>query len=153
MDPKPTVELLLSSKTIVLQFSNYAKVELRCRGSKASRQYEFEYWGNDYHWKRVAEKAGMNTYYSYHLQKGDSIQSAAHIVCNMLSPSQIRNEEHAGGWVLPCSMWISDQSILEGFTDIAEVVVATGLAALVDDTIKRKFGPNGPFQLILPQVH
>jgi len=85
----------------------------------------------------VSKKDGTGKEVSYHLFKGDSPQAVAHIVPELRSPSQIRDEEAAGGWVPPCSMWISDKSVLEALTDVADVIVATGLIDLVDDCIKR----------------
>ncbi len=44
------------TNTIKLEFSNYARVDIRRRGGKGSKRYEFEWWGHKYTWKRVAEK-------------------------------------------------------------------------------------------------
>ncbi|KAH6676375.1 hypothetical protein B0J14DRAFT_353200 [Halenospora varia] len=131
--------LSLPTNTTKLEFSNYAQVEVKRRGKKSSKHYDFEYWGQSYSWKRVAEKyAGAKTV-SYHLYKGEGGPSVAHIVPELRSPQQIRDENAAGGWVPPCSMWISDNSVLEALTDVADVIIATGLIALVDDCIKRRF--------------
>jgi hypothetical protein len=102
-----------------LEFSNYAQVEVRRRGAKSSKRYDFEYWGQTYTWKRVIEKDGLGKAVSYHLQKSDG-HAVAHIVPEMRSPSQVKDEEAAGGWVPPCSMWISDESVLGALTDVAE---------------------------------
>jgi hypothetical protein len=110
----------LPTNTTKLEFSNYAQVEVKRRGAKSSKRYEFEYWGYTYTWKRVTEKDGQGKAVSYHLFKGDGGPAVAHIVPEMRSPSQIRSEEAAGGWVPPCSMWISDKSVLEALTDVAE---------------------------------
>jgi hypothetical protein len=40
-------------------------------------------------------------------------------------------------------MWISDIQLLEGLTDRADVVVCTGLVALIDDCIKSRFSLKG----------
>ncbi|TVY37104.1 hypothetical protein LSUB1_G004234 [Lachnellula subtilissima] len=120
--------LPIPTNTTKLEFSNYSQVLVKRRGKKSSsKRYEFEYWGHIYTWKRVVEKDGRSTH------------AVAHIVPEMRSPSQIRAEDAAGGWVPPCSMWISDHSVLEALTDVADVVVATGLIALVDDCIKHHF--------------
>jgi hypothetical protein len=115
---KPSMEI--PTNTTKLEFSNYAQVEMKRRGAKSSKRYEFEYWGYTYTWKRVTEKDGQGKAVSYHLFKGDGGQAVAHIVPEMRSPSQIREEDAAGGWVPPCSMWISDKSVLEALTDVAE---------------------------------
>ncbi|KAF4629946.1 hypothetical protein G7Y89_g8197 [Cudoniella acicularis] len=131
--------LTIPTNTTKLEFSNYAQVEIKRRGKKSTKRYEFEYWGHSYIWKRIAEKyAGAKTV-SYHLHKGEGGPSIAHIVPELRSPHQIRAEDAAGGWVPPCSMWISDESVLEALTDVADVIIATGLIALVDDCIKRRF--------------
>jgi len=124
-----------------LEFSNYAQVEVKRRGTKNSKRYEFEYWGSVYNWKRVVNRDSAGQSVSYHLVKGDSRLPIAHIVPELRSQAQIHDEEAAGGWVPPCSMWISDPAVLSAVTDVADVIVATGLIALVDDCIKRHFGP------------
>jgi len=129
----------IPTNTTKLEFSNYAQVDVKRRGAKSSKRYEFEYWGYAYTWKRVIEKDGQGKAVSYHLFKGDGVPAVAHIVPEMRSPSQIRAEETAGGWVPPCSMWISDKSVLEALTDVADIIIATGLISLVDDCIKRHF--------------
>lgn len=111
----------IPTNTTKLEFSNYAQVEVKRRGKKASsKRYDFEYWGHKYTWKRVEEKDGAGKAVSYHLYRGETGQSVAHIVPEMRSPSQVRAEHEAGGWVPPCSMWISDHSVLEALTDVAE---------------------------------
>jgi len=136
---KKSTSIPIPTNTTKLEFSNYAQVEVRRRGAKSSKRYEFEYWGFDYAWKRVSKKDGAGKEVSYHLYKRDGGPAVAHIVPELRSPSQIRREERAGCWVPPCSMWISDESVLEALTDVADVIIATGLIALVDDCIKRHF--------------
>lgn len=133
-----TANVTITTNTIRIEFSNYAHVDLKRRGSTSTKRYEFEYWGQKYTWKRIIEK-GDRALDSYHLFQGDSTTVIAHIVPELLSPSQIRMEKEAGGWIQPCSMWICDQKVIDSVTDIPDVIVATGLAALVDDCIKRNF--------------
>jgi len=140
----------IPTNTTKLEFSNYAQVEVKRRGAKSSKRYEFEYWGYSYTWKRVTEKDGQGKAVSYHLFKGEGGPAVAHIVPEMRSPSQIRAEDAAGGWVPPCSMWISDKSVLEALTDVADVIIATGLISLVDDCIKRRFHTKPRHQVNLP---
>lgn len=109
----------IPTNTTKLEFSNYAQIEVKRRGSKNNKRYEFHYWGYKYTWKRVAEKYAEGKAVSYHLHKGEG-QAIAHIVPELRSPTQIRMEEVAGGWVPPCSMWISDTSVVEALTDVAE---------------------------------
>lgn len=127
-----------------LEFSNYSQVDVKRSGSKASKRYEFEYWGNKYSWKRVAERGSDGESFSYHLLRGDSTTAVAHIVPELRSPSQNQAARDSGSWVPPCSMWISDNSVLDALTDVADVIVATGLIALVDDCIKRHFNHEKP---------
>ena len=118
MSEKKSVKI--PTNTTKLEFSNYAQIEVNRRGAKSSKRYEFEYWGSTYTWKRVTEKDGAGKAVSYHLFKGENSRAVAHIVPEMRSLQQIDAEEAAGGWVPPCFMWISDKSILEALTDVAE---------------------------------
>lgn len=110
----------IPTNTTKLEFSNYAQIDVKRRGAKGSKRYEFEYWGSTYQWKRVSEKDGARKAISYHLVKDDSSKPIAHIVPELQSPAQIAVEENAGGWVPPCSLWISDPSVLTALTDVAE---------------------------------
>jgi hypothetical protein len=130
------------SNSIKLEFSNYARVDVSRRGGKNSKRYEFEWWGHKYHWKRVTEKH-LNVV-SFHLLRDGSNTPVAHIVPETRSPNQVLADENAGGWVPPCYMWISDKSVIDAMTDVADVVVATGLMALVDDCIKERWQTKKP---------
>jgi hypothetical protein len=109
----------LPTNTIKLEFSNYARVDVRRRGGKNNKRYEFEWWGHRYGWKRAVEKRlGL---VSFHLVRdGNSADPVAHIVPEMRSPSQVLADENAGGWVPPCFMWIEDEKVLDAVTDVAE---------------------------------
>lgn len=130
--------LKVPTNTTKLEFSNYAQVEVKRRGSKSTKRWEFEYWGSNYVWNRVIKKDGTGKEISFQLCRGDS-QPIARIVPDLRDKKQIREEVRNGGWGPPCSMWIHDQSVVEALTDVADVIVATGLIALVDDCIKRRF--------------
>lgn len=108
------------TNTTKLEFSNYAQVEVKRRGAKSSKRYEFEYWGYHYTWKRVVEKNGNEETISYLLFRGDGERPVAHIIPDLRSPSQVREEEMNGGWIPPHSMWITDKSLLEAITDVCE---------------------------------
>ncbi|KAL0944484.1 uncharacterized protein CTRU02_202371 [Colletotrichum truncatum] len=130
----------IPSNTMKLEFSNYARVDISRRGGKNNKRYEFEWWGHKYQWKRVIDKNLGVT--SFHLVKdGNNAADAAvaHIVPETRSPNQVYDDERAGGWVPPCHMWLSDRSVIEAVTDVADVIVATGLMALVDDCIKDRW--------------
>lgn len=139
------------TNTIKLEFSNYAQVEVKRRGHNSSKRYEFEYWGHDYVWKRVTKKDGAGKEVSFHLYKDDSGPAVARIVPDLRDPEEVKDEERNGGWVPPCSLWIHDHSVLDALTDVADVIVATGLIALVDDCIKRRFHTKTrPHQVAVP---
>jgi hypothetical protein len=112
--------LPIPTNTTKLEFSNYALVDVKRRGAKSHKRYEFEYWGSTYTWKRVSTKDGTGKSISFHLIKDDNGPAIAHIVPELRSRSQIRAEEEAGGWVPPCSMWISDERVMSALTDVAE---------------------------------
>lgn len=132
--PKPRPQ---ATNVVKLEFSNYARVDVARHGGKNSKRYQFEWWGHNYHWKRITDKNLGSV--SFHLIQDGSSTPIAHIVPETRSPTQVLADEEAGGWVPPCHMWISDQSIVDAVTDVADVIVATGLMALVDDCIKQRW--------------
>jgi len=137
----------LPTNTTKLEFSNYAHVDLKRRGTKSSKRYEFEYWGTSYAWRRVAKKTGKSKHVSYHLYNTETGMPVAHIVPTPMTPSEARAEESRGGFVPPSSMWISDSRLLSRSTDVADVIVATGLTALVDDCIKSRWHHKDRFHI------
>ncbi|KAF2141444.1 uncharacterized protein K452DRAFT_288145 [Aplosporella prunicola CBS 121167] len=141
---------LIPTNTMKLEFSNYAHVDVKRRGAKSKKRYEFEYWGVGYAWKRVCQKEGDATRIAYHLTRTDDGKAVAHIVPVALSKAQTREEAAKGGWIPPCSMWISDSSILEGVSDLSDVVVATGVVALADDSIKNHFHSKQTTHIHIP---
>jgi len=150
-DP-PSRKPHLPTNSIQLEFSNYAHVDVKRRGVKASKQYEFEFWGTNYQWKREIQREGKHTETSYYLVNATTSRPVAYIRPQHLSQADIREEEALGGWIPPCLMWISDSSVLGGLTDVADVIVATGLIALVDDCIKRRWHSKRSVQLALPSL-
>ncbi|KAK3324296.1 hypothetical protein B0T19DRAFT_227486 [Cercophora scortea] len=128
----------LPTNTIKLEFSNYARVDVHRRGGKNNKRYEFEWWGHRYSWKRSVDKQmGL---VSFHLVRdGNANAPVAHIVPETRSPSQVDADKNAGGWIPPCFMWIADPTIVDAVTDVADVIMATGLMALVDDSIKENW--------------
>ncbi|KAK4228830.1 hypothetical protein QBC38DRAFT_135893 [Podospora fimiseda] len=129
--PQPT-------NTIKLEFSNYARVDVNRRGGKNNKRYEFEWWGHKYNWKRTFDKQ-LNMYMFHLVRDGNTDAPVAHIVPESRSPVQVALDEKAGGWVPPCFMWIADEAIVDAVTDVADVIMATGLMALVDDCIKERW--------------
>ncbi|OJD18120.1 hypothetical protein AJ78_01838 [Emergomyces pasteurianus Ep9510] len=130
--PEPT-------NTIQLEFSNYAHVDVKRRGPRGSKHYDFEYWSTRYQWKRTSRKDGDSKEISFDLYHTAKSKPVAHISPEPLTPLEALEEKSKGGWVPPCSLWISDPSLYESMKDVADVIVATGLIALVDDSIKRRW--------------
>lgn len=137
-----------ATNSIKLEFSNYARVEVSRRGKHHSARYEFRWWGHRYHWKRVHD-SNVDAV-SFHLMRDGHSVPVAHIVPETRSPVQIEEDEDAGGWIPPCFLWISDQSIVDAMTDVADVVVATGLVALVDDCITCRWQTKKVHRISLP---
>ncbi|KAI9662888.1 MAG: hypothetical protein M1821_007935 [Bathelium mastoideum] len=129
----------LPTNTTKLEFSNYAQVDVKRRSGKGGKRYDFEYWGSHYSWKRIAKKDGSSTEVSYYLMRTGSDHSIARVVPEVLSSTESDEEVARGGWIPPCSLWITDEKIINSVTDASDVIVATGLIALVDDCIKRRF--------------
>ncbi|KAK3939841.1 hypothetical protein QBC46DRAFT_139118 [Diplogelasinospora grovesii] len=139
----------MPTNTIKLEFSNYARVDVHRRGGKSNKRYEFEWWGHRYNWKRSVDKQmGL---VSFHLVRdGNTGAPVAHIVPETRSPSQVLADENAGGWVPPCFMWIADETIVDAVTDVADVIMATGLMALVDDCIKERWQTKKVHRIPVP---
>ncbi|KAK2042124.1 hypothetical protein LZ31DRAFT_556397 [Colletotrichum somersetense] len=149
-EPKSKARLI-PSNTMKLEFSNYARVDVSRRGGTNNKRYEFEWWGHKYQWKRVLDK-NLGAV-SFHLVKdgnNNASDAVAHIVPETRSPNQVVEDESAGGWVPPCHMWISDRSVLDAVTDVADVIVATGLMALVDDCIKHRWQTRKIHRIAVP---
>ncbi|EEP77789.1 conserved hypothetical protein [Uncinocarpus reesii 1704] len=115
-EPSPT-------NTIKLEFSNYAHVDIERRGSRISKRYDYEYWSTKYQWRRSIQHDTCSETLSYHLYDLNKPKPVAHIVPESLAPMEALDEESKGGWVPPSSIWISDASIFEKMSDIAEWVL------------------------------
>ena len=118
--PTPSKNLPLPTNTTTLEFSNYAHVEIKRRGTKSSKRYDFDFWGTSYSWHRSLKKHGSSHQTSYSLFAARSSTPVAHIVPELMSPFEAEEEERKGGWIPPSSMWISDSKILKAQTDVAE---------------------------------
>ncbi|KAF3269755.1 hypothetical protein TWF970_010874 [Orbilia oligospora] len=154
--PADTTNHGIPTNTTMLEFSNYAHVDLKRRGSKGSKRYEFEYWGKSYAWKRKITVYGQEESCSYFLVNTATNNIIAHIRPDNLSPSEVAEEQAKGGFVPPSTMWLcddTDDSVVGSMCDVADVVVATGIYVLVDDSIKRKFSRRKRVvQLVLPTM-
>ncbi|KAF1946855.1 hypothetical protein EJ02DRAFT_198514 [Clathrospora elynae] len=144
---------LIPTNTIKLEFSNYAHLDVKRRGARSYKKYAFEYWGYDYSWKRIVKKEGRDQQeeVSYYLVRDDNDKEPlAHICPVRLTQDEAHEEAARGGWVPPCYMRVTDEKILHSDSDISDVVVATGLMALVDDCIKRHFHSKQSTQMHIP---
>lgn len=106
--------------TTMLEFSNYAHVEVNRRGAGIAKRYDYEYWSTRYQWRRECRREGDLREVSYHLFNTQSSKPIAHLVPDILTPSEAIEEEDKGGWIPPSSMWISDSSVYEKMPDVAE---------------------------------
>lgn len=124
---------LIATNIIRLEFSNYAQVEVKCRnGRRLGKRYEFEYWGYKYVWRRAGKRDAKYKGISYRLNRVGHATAIANIVPDFQNQWQQYQERKAGNWVPPCAMWISETESC----DVADVIIATGLMALVDDNIE-----------------
>ena len=122
----------ISTNTIKLEFSNYAHVEVERQRTKTDKRWAFEYWGTRYDWIRTKRST------TYRLINNLTGSITAQITPEALSKREVQAETSRGGWCPPCSMVICDKSVSENAkTDLADVIVATGLIALTDDSIRR----------------
>ena len=111
--------MCIPTNTTRLEFSNYAHLEVKRRGTKGSKRYEFEYWGVKYAWKRLAVASGNFKEISYHLYDTKTSAAMAHIVPVPQSGADLREESAKGGWVPPCAMML-EESVVGTSADLAE---------------------------------
>lgn len=149
--PRPSSSIPIPTNTTQLEFSNYAHLEVKRRGTKTSKRYEIEYWGTKYFWKRAVVKSSHFEKVSYHLVNTKTSAPLAHITQAPLSEADQEEETAKGGWIPPCSMFLED-SMLDRSTDLADVVMASGLVALVDDCIKRRWHQRRRMQMTVPML-
>ncbi|KAL7925664.1 hypothetical protein ACQKWADRAFT_197371 [Trichoderma austrokoningii] len=135
-EPKLPSARPIPPNTLKLEFSNYARVDIVRRLGK---QYDFQWWGHSYAWRRVMDKALGKT--AFHLMRDKEVEPVAVILPEGRSPTQVEADQAAGNWIPQCYMWINDKSIIEALTDVADVIIATGLMALVDDSILSRWPP------------
>lgn len=114
-EPKLPSARPIPLNTLKLEFSNYARVDIMRRLGK---QYEFQWWGHNYAWRRVMDKALGKT--AFHLIRDKEIEPVAIILPEGRSPTQVEADQAAGNWIPQCYMWINDKSIIEALTDVAE---------------------------------
>jgi hypothetical protein len=112
----PTHLARYPTNIIKLEFSNYAHIKVtRCGGSTPT-SWKFDYWGNSYTWKKQVDEHGNK---AYRLFRTGNDFPCIHIVQDVLTTLEAEAESAKGGWVPPCSMWMTDESILMA-PDVAE---------------------------------
>ena len=117
--PRPSSSIPIPTNITQLEFSNYAHLEVKRRGTKACKRYELEYWGTRYAWNRAVIRSSQFEQVSYHLINTKTSASLAHIIPIPLGESERREEAAKGGWVPPCSVLLED-SVLSRSNDLAE---------------------------------
>ncbi|KAI1299607.1 hypothetical protein F5Y03DRAFT_249326 [Xylaria venustula] len=118
-----------------LEFSNYACIEMHYAINLRRRTYSFSYWEADYTWKSVVD----DTLVSFHLFENSNRKDPLALITPVVrSPEEIENDELAGTWVPPHLMRLTDKADLKN-TDLADVIMATGLTVLVDGCITALF--------------
>ena len=119
--PKSRSSIPMPTNTTHLEFSNYSHVDVKRRGTKSSKRYDFEYWGDQYTWKRVCGRSGCVKETSYSLVNVVTNTKLALITPAMLTPADIEDEERKGGWIPPCTLRMIDPQISsKKLTDLAE---------------------------------
>jgi len=128
------IKATIPTDSIRLEFSNYAQVLLEpvCHGER--KQYNFEYWGEHYTWRKRPLRDGSEIITSYELVNLNTQQKVSSIVPDALSPEETEFEAKQGAWVPACSMRLLQKDISD---DLGDVIVTTGLVAVTDDCIPR----------------
>lgn len=125
-----------------LLFTNLAQVYVKRKGQKANKHWDFEYWGKGYEWRRVAKAdADAFEYRLYRAGEEDERKRIATIAPDADIPEyQKRAEERIGAFVPASTLQIHDLRALgkeDARADLADVIVASGVIALTDDSVRR----------------
>lgn len=126
------IKATIPTDSIRLEFSNYAQVAMDPVYHGERKQYDFEYWGEQYTWRKRLLRDGSEIITSYELVNLKTQQKVASIVPDALSVEEIEFEKAQGAWVPASSMRILQKDISD---DLGDVIVTTGLIALTDDCI------------------
>jgi len=128
------IKATIPTDSIRLEFSNYAQVILEPVCQKDRKQYDFEYWGEQYTWRKRALRDGHEIITSFELINLGTQQKVSSIVPDALSDEETAFEASQGAWVPACSMRLLQPDISD---DLGDVIMTTGLIALTDDYIPR----------------
>lgn len=142
------VKATIPTNIIRLEFSNYAQVEVHRHRQGHAKQWDFEYWGEPYSWKRELSYDEDEPVYSYELINVRTGSCVAYIMPDKLDARQAALEEMQGGWIPPSSMRLTEKSISE---DLGDVIVSTGLVVLADDCIKRRWHNTRSARVHVPE--
>lgn len=128
------IKATVPTDTVRLEFSNYAQVTLEPVSSRQSKRYDFEYWGEQYTWRKRALRDDDEIVNSYELINTLTQEKVASIVPDALSAEETAFEKSQGAWIPACSMRLLQPEISD---DLGDVIMATGLLALTDDCVPR----------------
>ena len=94
--------------SIMLDFSNYAHIELARKQKNGDIWHEYDYWGTKYRWKTIPSVRGYPDNCVYQLFCSASTKCVASIVPVPLTAAEMMEEQAKGSWIEPCSFWIED---------------------------------------------
>lgn len=121
-EPKTTKDGQTETNTCVLEFSNYAHVDVSRKGVKASKKYDFEYWGKKYSWRRTIRKDGTNdatVFTLVNVMDGNTMASISPLEDDSIS----ERDQSLGRFVPACefSFNVSEKEMRRSsFADLAE---------------------------------
>ncbi|KAI1198514.1 hypothetical protein F5X97DRAFT_148646 [Nemania serpens] len=118
-----------TSGTILLDMKSDTEIEIKYDTTQGRKGYRFIYREVEYEW-RVEYRNHVMLYLS---RDSDGEISMA----IMDAESREDNDLKAGHLVPPCSMWLTNEIGLED-PNIANVIVATGLTVLVDNSVRHR---------------
>ena len=100
---------------IAIDFSDHTHVELSRTGIGRVRNYDFEYWGSKYRWRRTRRKReSLGTELRYSLRSPPQEQVLAHIsIEESLESQQVPNKAKRD-WIPQARMRITDKEISSG---------------------------------------
>lgn len=104
-EPAPATSGLKPTNSCVLEFSNYAHVNIARKGQKQGKKYDFEYWGKSYSWKRAIKHEGLpDEQVSFTLLNTATAKTVATITPDALTPEMAAEQYANGSFVPPCTM-------------------------------------------------
>lgn len=126
------IKATIPTDSIRIEFSNYAQVVMEPVSRGDRKQYDFEYWGEHYTWKKRPLRDGAEIINSFEMINLRTQQKVASIVPDALSAEETQFEKAQGAWIPASSMRLLQKDVSD---DLGDVIVTTGLIALTDDCI------------------